>query len=349
MGGVRTSGYALVLFGSLAVFTSNAQACTPVVYAFRHAEDTKPVPSPPYFALTPTGRAHAALYPKMIRDFEAARGFCAVKKVYATTKALKPGTSTAKDPCSPNCASATNAFDTATPSANEFMSSKPPITAVGGYELYEFLGNSNGKAPSEENTKYSTAEAIALQEELLATANRNESSAIFWTSEGLHVLGGAIIGKSSGVPRKTDTYSPPRNAVYLFTTTESAPNIKSFSDTTPPLPSDPPYVQCFNHVEPETSKFPTPGFLPGDYPPNHYACGFGSAQSNLGGKPPDNCNACALKDPPTCKTEAEAKCGSIPNDKNKLLDGKICATAITSKGGDLLAETASSTTYGQCN
>ncbi len=340
MGSVRTSGYALVLFGSLALFTSHAWACTPVVYAFRHAEDTRPSPSPPYFALTPTGKAHAALYPKMIRDLQAANDFCPITRVYSPT--IAPKQSTTKDPCSPNCASATNAFDTATPSANEFMSSKPPIIAVGGYQLYEFLGNSNGKAPSEGDTNYSTAAAFALREELLATANRNESSAIFWTSEGLHVLGGAIISESSGVPPKTDTYSPPRNAVYLFKAKDSAPNIKSFSDTPPPLPSSR-YVQCFNHVEPDVSKFPSPGFLPDKYPPNKYACGFGSIQSNLSGKLPDKCNACALQDPPTCKTVAEATCGSMTNDQNKLIDGKICD--ITA----LLPHTASSTTYGQCN
>ena len=348
MGSVRTSCYALVLFGSLALLPSNAsgQACTPVVFAFRHAEDTKPDPSPPYFALTPSGEAHAALYPKMIREFQAANNFCAVTRVYSTTKEPKPSTDP-KDPCSPNCASATNARDTAKPSAKEFMSSDAkPITAVTGptgvqYQLWEFLGNSNGKAPSEEKTNYSTDAATALHDELLATANRNESSAIFWTSEGLHVLGGAIMKKSSNVPPKTDTYSPPRNAVYLFTAKDSAPNIKSFSDTTSPFPplTSPLYVQCFNHVETDTPKFPSPGFLPANYPPNHYACGFGSVQSNLGGKPPDKCKACSLQDPPTCATQ----CGSISSDNNKLIDGKICD--VTS----LLPDTASSTTYGQCN
>jgi hypothetical protein len=343
MGGVRTSGCVLALVGSLALSPPHAsgEACTPVVYAFRHAEDTRPDPSPPYFALTPTGRAHAKLYPKMIRGFEAANAFCPVTRVYATTKA--PKQSTATDPCSPNCTSATNAFDTATPSANEFMSS-PPLTAAGQHQLYEFLGNSNGKAPTEENTNYSTAAAEALREELLATANRNggESSVIFWTSEGLHVLGGAIIAQSSAVPRKTDNYSPPRNAVYLFKAEDSAPNIKRFSDTPPPFPSSL-YVQCFNHVEAEVDRFPTPGFLPDNYPPNHFACGFGSIQSNLGGKPPNTCKACALQDPPTCATVAEATCGSISNDESELIDGKICN--ITS----LLPNTASSTTYGQCN
>src|SRR5215471_1722563 len=91
MGNVRTASCALVLFGSLVFCASSVlgQACTPVVYAFRHAEDTNPpgqhppVGEVPIFALTPTGRAHAALYPTRISDLQAANHFCPVAKVYA--------------------------------------------------------------------------------------------------------------------------------------------------------------------------------------------------------------------------------------------------------------------------
>src|SRR5215472_10424471 len=106
MGNGRTAGSALILLGSLVFFVSSAmgQVCTPVVYAFRHAEDTNP-PNPPgpIFALTPTGQAHAALYPKLVSDFEAANKFCPVAKVYATTKVRKTGE------CGTQCDSATNA------------------------------------------------------------------------------------------------------------------------------------------------------------------------------------------------------------------------------------------------
>ena len=65
MSKVRTSGCALVLFGALVLSASAApaQTCTPVILAFRHAEDTNP-PNPPgpIFALTPTGTRHAELY-----------------------------------------------------------------------------------------------------------------------------------------------------------------------------------------------------------------------------------------------------------------------------------------------
>jgi hypothetical protein len=357
---------ALVLFGSLALSSSHAsgEGCTPVVYAFRHAEDTRPIapeppdPQPPVtdlplpiFSLTPTGKAHAALYPKMIREFGTANNFCLVKRVYSTTKA--PKQSTAQDPCFPNCASATNAFDTAMPSATDFMSSTtpptatPPLTAVGKYQLYEFLGNSNGGAPSEANTNYSTVEAAALRAELLATANRSESSAIFWTSEGLHVLAGAIIGTKSAVPPKTDAYSPPRNVVYLFTANDGPPNIKSFSDTAasrPPSFADPLYVQCFNHIESEAGKYSAPTFLPNaDFKlPSNYACGFGDIQSNLGGKPPKTCVTCAFGKPTWGTCQKATTCGTIPNDQNTLTDGKICA--IASLVGD-----RTNTLYGQCN
>ena len=345
MGDVRASGWALVLLGSLAFWTSNAwgQACRPVVYVFRHAEDTllnpplpKPPPSPPeLFALTPPGKKHAELYPDMIRGFAAVQQHCPVTHVYSTTKEPKLST---PDPCSPNCTSATNAFDTATPSARAFMSpSSEPITVVFNpagvqYRLYEFLGNSNGKeAPPEDKTDYSTDVARALREVLLANVRRGESSAIFWTSEGLHVLGGAIFGATSNVPRKErGVYTPPRNAVYVFMPSSDG---QSFGDTPGPFPASR-YVQCFNHVEAEPHVFPNPGFLP----EGTYACGFGSIQSNLDGEPPSTCPSCLFTNPPTC----QAECGKISRDDIPRIKGKICDTTA------LVPGTRTATTYGQC-
>jgi hypothetical protein len=331
MGNVRTWGFALVVFGSLALFTSAAlaQTCTPVVYVFRHAEDTNP-PNPPgpIFALTPTGQAHAALYPAMISDFEASNNFCKVAKVYATTIADKTGD------CGANCKSATNAFCTARPlacvvatgNASQCTSSladptvctnkpsDPPITRVGGFELYEYLGNGNNE-PS--NPDYSTPVAKALRDALLATARAGQSSAIFWTSQGMHVLGGVIINAAKGsagsnVPKKLNNAIPPRNSAYIFRAVGSGSAL-TFSDT--PLASRTTelsslfYLQCFNHVEPDDA---TPPPVPRFTDPYYY-CGFGTAQSNLGGKPPDSC-------------QVNVQCGTIHNDENSMIKGKICNT-----------------------
>ncbi len=356
MGNVRTLGCALVLFGFFVFFASSAlgQSCMPVVYAFRHAEDTNPATPPgPIFTLTPTGKAHAMLYPTMVTDFQATNNFCPVTKVYAATKVDKV------PPCGNECKNATNAFDTATPLANKVMSGADPITTVGGNELYEYLGNGNN-APTSPN--YSTDTAKALRKELLATANRSESSAIFWTSQGLHVLGGAIINANSNIPVKNGAPIPPRNAVYLFKAAGSAPNITGFSDTplkTTPPGSSPPssvYVQCFNHVEtsdqftPKSSHFIDPT---GDPPTQAYYCGYNNDQSNLGGKPLDSTclnaqNGTIPNDPtappPTCSpTPTATPTPTAPFKSNKDITGKICNTTT------LLPSTSGPSIFGACN
>jgi hypothetical protein len=61
---------------------------TPVVYAFRHAEDFKT-------NLTLVGRQHADLYPAMVDSFGAARNYCPVGFVYSmyeTNPDGSPGT-----------------------------------------------------------------------------------------------------------------------------------------------------------------------------------------------------------------------------------------------------------------
>ena len=339
MGKVRTLGCALVLFSALVFFAPSAlgqATCLPVVYVFRHAEDTNPPgdhtgdpPKVPIFALTPTGQAHAALYPGMISELESrtSTNYCPVAKVYATTKVRKKGE------CGTECDSATNAFDTATPLANKVMSGADPITTVGGNQLYEYLGNGND-APT--TPKYDTDTAKALRTELLATANDSKSSAIFWTSQGLHVLGGAIINAGSNVPEKNGGAIPPRNAVYIFVANGSAPNIARFHDTpmssTLPVPSSV-FVQCFNHVEtsdqfnPKASHFIDPA---GNPPTQPYYCGYNNDQANLGGTPGKSCNV-------------NTQCGTIPNDENKKIKGKICATEF------LPRNTAGPSIFGACD
>ena len=344
MGKVRTSGCALVLFGSLVFSASSAlgQTCTPVFYAFRHAEDTNPPVPPgahppvgtvPIFALTPTGQAHAALYPTMVSDFRAANNLCPVTKVYATTKVEKMK-------CTSNCASATNAFDTGTPLAKAVMSGTDPITTVTKddgtkKELYEYLGNGND-APM--NPDYTNATSTALRKELLVTANAGKSSAIFWTSQGLHVLGGAIINGTSNVPDKNfgAKVSPPRNAVYIFAAAGSAPNITKFDDI-PATTSL--YVQCFNFVGASISLAPKakgPRFIvpeddpdPDNPPKQLYYCGYG-AENVLGGTLPEGC---AL----------DAQCGVIANDQNKNINGKICNTTTS-----MVPKTTGTNTFGAC-
>ena len=353
MGKVRTSGCAVVLFSSLVLLASSALACTPAVFVFRHAEDTNP-PYPLIFHLTPTGEFHALFYRIMVPAFADGTTFCKVTTVYAATTEDKPDHSK----------SATNSFFTARPLAQQAMGGKDPIIALGAFDkkhledsrLYEYLGNGI-KAPSEKPSNYETEIAKRLRTALLATANKNESSAIFWTSQGMHVLGGVIIEKTSNVPDKNFgglPYSgtPPRNAVYVFSAAGSAPNIAKFSDTPLRKPtkgvSDNPavlagfYVQCINHVEYSNDLNPHPAHFVKD--PVRFYCGYGG-QSNLGGSPPSY----SANDPKTCNYDASGKLttacdGSITAADNIKIDGKICNTTDLDPTVD-----QSTDIYGACN
>ena len=312
---VRTLAGHLALFGSLFFCTSDALAqetCIPVVYAFRHAEDTNPPSHKPIFTLTPTGTAHAKLYATMVPAFgnDFSPKFCPLAKVYATTK---------KDKVNCNgCASTTNPFDTAVPLAGEIMV-LDPLTTAGGVDLHEFLGNGN-TIPS--NIKYDTDAAKALRAELLATANQSKSSALFWTSEGMHILGGAIINADSQVPVKTKTYSPPRNLAYVFKAqvASSGGAFGSFAD----IESKDRYVQCYNHVE-TTNQFNPPG--PRFFDSGYY-CGYAD-QANLGGTPGkcEQGDACGS----SIKTQAD----------NDMVKAKICKTKGLPEAGPGI--------YGRCD
>src|SRR5215469_13962659 len=84
----HTSAYCLSLVAGLLSLFSSAKAtaqsfpCTPVVYAFRHAEDNETVPGV-LPSLTAVGDQHANLYPEMISDFEQTQGYCPVGWVYS--------------------------------------------------------------------------------------------------------------------------------------------------------------------------------------------------------------------------------------------------------------------------
>ena len=201
--------YSLLFFcGSLLSFISSAKACTPVVYAFRHAEDLNGPPT----QLTPVGMEHANLYIEMVASFELTQNYCPVKFVYSVNP-IKPT----------GAGGTTNPFFTARPLANILMN-LDPIIDIGTKRIDEFLEMSN-------------IGAIAFREEMLDKIQGGSSVALFWTSQGLHDLGEAI-APGSNIPVKTDQVSPPRNAAYVF-------EYNGFNGFIA-LPKPDQYIQCFN-------------------------------------------------------------------------------------------------------
>lgn len=239
----------LVLLCSLWSFTSSvrAQECTPVVYAFRHAEDGKTPTGAP--TLTADGVEHADLYPNMVSAFEVTHNYCPVGHVYSmyNVNADKmPGTS--------------NPFLTASPLAYvaclrqniislshgdnpciDTTRSKPLMHLSNDHYLYECFGNDSSTGNALDIKGQPTATSTQLLAELLLNAQGTEpfiSSAIFWTSEGLHTLGEAI-ATGTNIPKK-GAHTPPRNAVYVLEYHGGTFNVV---DGTPNLQR---YLQCFN-------------------------------------------------------------------------------------------------------
>ena len=173
----------LILFGNLFPFVSSATACTPVVYAFRHAEDLNGPPT----TLKPVGMEHASLYVEMITAFEIAKDYCPVKFVYSISQ-IKPAGE----------AGTTNPFFTARPLANVIMNLNP-ITEIDNKRIDEFLETSNIGAARFRNV-------------MLSKVGIGSSVALFWTSQGLPNLGRAIV-PGFNIP---ETPKPPRNASYIF-------------------------------------------------------------------------------------------------------------------------------------
>jgi hypothetical protein len=244
--------YALAaLLAPMVPTSARAQsACTPVVYAFRHVEDSNALKYP--HTLTKTGMRHADLYVSMIDDIDASLGtsVCPVTKVYTINLVKADGSG-----------NTTNPFYTAQPLAVA-KTGADPLQTVGSagssHALLEYLGNSPdpGKHTSSNRfvPRYDTDVARALRDALVTTAEAGESSAIFWTSQGLHILAGAIIDGDSKVPQKdidddkgrvvafpegTPRGTPPRNAVYVFPYDAMK---GGFDDVT----KFDQYVQCYN-------------------------------------------------------------------------------------------------------
>lgn len=221
----------------------------------------------------------------------------------------------------------------------ELMANDPIVFIKIGSNLAgldEFMGNN----PTGEFTpSYDTPVSNALRSALNATAKRQGSSAIFWTSQGMHILGGAIIGNKSAIPQKAlkngisikdadHEGTPPRNAVYIF---KANADLSGFYDT-PTVTrvagqgdETANWVQCFNHVEVgyniagnNPPNFFPPNFPTGEIPTGQrYYCGYGLPQSDLGSKPADSCGN---------GSSNGSSCTTIP-------DGSCMATgAATDKG-----------------
>jgi|SRR5215469_13307100 len=220
--------YSLLCFGgSLLSFISSARAqCTPVVYAFRHAEDfasdhpVTPFPCLPdspiqcNTALTPVGVKHAELYrDEMIPKFEETQHYCPVGKVLAISP-IKPG----------NVAGTTNPYFTGDPLSEEVMGAHP-ITDLNQDIIDEKFAALPGVVTPKQ-----------LHDYLIGITQGGDSAALFWTSEGLHDLGKAL--GTDIIPKKASGI-PPRNAAYVFKydgTDVFAPPAKATQ-----------YVQCFNY------------------------------------------------------------------------------------------------------
>jgi hypothetical protein len=289
----------LFLCGSLLSFISSASAqtaCMPVVYAFRHAEDSsEPAPEYPCFPgaklpngvpancttkLKPTGTEHANLYPEMIENFQAPEGlvdYCPVKYVFSVSP-IKPV------PDQYGLIGTNNPYYTARPLANDLTNAEPNI------QIHPSIcGDSSPPLYIDAGLTTVTPEFLRCELSYLTHFNGPASVAMFWTSEGLNALGQALVPGFNGIPVK-GTNTPPRNAVYIF----EAPTGSGF---VPPKDGSPyqnstQYVQCFNvkgtTIEPPSS--------------SKYWCGNGNFQ---------------LRD-------------SIKKEDLYKLHGRICDTALLS-------------------
>ena len=233
--------------GSLLSFISSAKAttpsfdCTPVVYAFRHAEDKKERVEPPFpclpgspikctTALEPVGKEHADLYTEMITSFELAQDYCPVGFVYSVNPVNPDG-----------FGGTTNPFYTGRPLANTVMN-LDPLIEIGGDII---------------DQKLTVVKPAVLHDVLLGIAKSGSSVALFWTSEGLHALSLAL--GTDIIPEKTATVSPPRNAAYVFKYNGGSEFIP------PPKPDE--YIQCFNYASFSRAS---------DNFTSKYYCGYGS-------------------------------------------------------------------------
>src|SRR5215469_9820954 len=196
----------LFLFSQGAQSQTAPPPCTPVVYAFRHAEDVNGPPT----ALTPIGTEHANLYIEMITNLEVTQNYCPVGTVYAVNPTKPDGS-----------VGTTNPYFTARPLAN-IMMNKEPIIKVAGLRIGELLVN---------------GEATFLLSAIKNDLANNESVALFWTSQGIPRLA-KILNVDSEIP---SVPKPPRNAAYVFQWVETSLSLTPWTPR-----SVPHYIECFN-------------------------------------------------------------------------------------------------------
>jgi hypothetical protein len=320
----------LFLWGSLLSFipSANAQACTPVVYAFRHAEDSGT-------NLTLVGRQHADLYPAMVDRFGAEGNYCPVGFVYSMYEINPDGGAGTNNPFQtaqpladsacinrvlPKCILETMHVGDCIGTLCSGSATQPSTALVTGGRLYEYLGAAKAELGTPRAGRSATPSE--LRDELKSNAVRGLSSAIFWSSQGLNVLGQAIADKDivdipgcSEPPApgtKCDKGKAPRNAAYAFKF-----NGANAFDLIAPGNK---FVQCFDV---QIKKFCIPGTIQStppelDGPPTvsptgetAYWCGNGDA-GNL---------------PATSGLTPECD-QTLPSTFNNLdmLQGKICDT-----------------------
>jgi hypothetical protein len=208
--------------------------CTPVVYAFRHAEDRdKQVPKfrclPNYPAdcttgLTEVGEMHAKHYLEMVTSIQNLENFCPVTDVYSVSPVLPP---------KGVAGGTTNPFYTGLPLAHTLSNPADPNVTV---KFFDEDNNLVDEKILDEDLKNVTPSE--LNHVLVAIAETGGSTAIFWTSDGLSKLGEAINSNVKVIPQKGNGL-PPRNAAYIF-------KFDAASETFSPPSSATQYTQCFN-------------------------------------------------------------------------------------------------------
>ncbi len=153
-----------------------AQACTPTVYLFRHAEDQN--------GLTDAGNRHAALYWDMLEQYQSIFPTCPVTRVLATYDKKPWGEQ-----------GTTNPLNTAQPLADKCCNGNVEMKLVTSspnpqtFPLFETIAESvnGGLAPAGGGLPHGRL-FYALQ----GTLNSGGSVAIFWTQEGMKDVSKAL-------------------------------------------------------------------------------------------------------------------------------------------------------------
>jgi hypothetical protein len=190
--------FSILLIASSIFFLNpptQAQACTPTVFLFRHAEDkTNTKTNLP--ELTPAGVKHASLYPEMVDQYlSMMTDLCPIKRVLAMYDHNTDGSK-----------GTTNPFKTAEPLAKHCCGSEPEmyLTDLSGNNnfLYELISSSpNGGLAPEAIGRFGRI-FYALQ----PTLNSQGSVAIFWTQQGIPDVSQAL-----GVPPVSIPGVPPND------------------------------------------------------------------------------------------------------------------------------------------